>query len=98
MDYDYNKPRYLLPTGCKDLNDVGEPKTVTTQVCFVVTVQLPELRKEDLEITVERNTMRIITKHLGNHVIEVPKDYTPAKAHASYMGGLLRILVPKAAA
>ncbi len=103
MDFHYSKRGYLLPEGCKDLIDVIQPKTAITERGFVVTARLPKLQSEDIEITVEGSTLRIIAKQGGVHVlfesmIEVPSGYTVADARAIYSNGSLRIVVPKAAA
>jgi HSP20 family molecular chaperone IbpA len=102
MDYDYSKRGYLLPEGCKDLVDLIQPKTTITAHAFVVTVRLPDLRNKDIDVTVEGNTLRIVTKQGGSHrpfesVVDVPADFALADARATYFQGLLRIVVPKRA-
>ena len=98
MDCDYGKRSYLLPDGCKDLVDGILPNTAITESGFVVTARLPELQKTDIRITAEGGTLRIVTKQSGSRTIEVPSDYAPAKARATYLHGRLSIVVPKAAA
>lgn len=97
MDYDYSKRGYLLPDGCKDLIDVIQPK----KDFFFVTIPLPGLRSEDLEIFAEANTLRIVVKQSAKNVqyernIQVPVGFEIEKARAVYLEDVLHITVPKA--
>jgi HSP20 family molecular chaperone IbpA len=106
MDYDYNKPDYLLPEGCKDLIDVSrQPATITTTVAttesgFIVTAQLPGLRGGDVEVIVDGRNLRIVGKLTSNQfpfesVIEVPLGYGFLGAKATYIKDELRVVIPK---
>jgi HSP20 family molecular chaperone IbpA len=68
-----------------------------TPQSFIVTAQLPELRRGDIEIKVEGKSLRIIGKQSSSQV-EIPPGYELARALATYLKGQLRIVVPKTAA
>jgi len=75
-----------LPAGCKDLIDVLEReavnhyfKTAVTDVGFIITACLPGLHSEDIEITVEGDTVRITGKKADS------KMYY---RHSGYPGGI----------
>ena len=66
-----------------------------------MTIPLPGLRSEDLEISAEANTLRIIVKQAAKNLkyerkIEVPCGFAIEKARAVYMEDKLHITVPKA--
>ena len=98
------------PIGCKDLIDVLEReavshdfKTAVTDNGFVITACLPGLRGEDVEITVEGDTVRITGKKAESDVpfegvVHVPFGYSISAARAVYLHDELRIIIPKSAA
>jgi HSP20 family molecular chaperone IbpA len=74
-----------------------------TPQSFIVTAQLPELQSENILITVEGRSLRIVGKQSSSQVpiesvIEIPSGYELARALATYLKGQLRIVVPKAVA
>jgi len=107
---DPKKRGVTLPDGCKDLIDVlecgtsgQEFQTHATDAGFLITISLPGLRSEDIEITVEANTVRIGGKRGDGHArfdaaIHVPSGYSIGTAHAAYSNNELRIIIPKLAA
>jgi HSP20 family molecular chaperone IbpA len=99
-----------LPAGCKNLIDVLEReaanhdfKTSVTDVGFVITACLPGLRSEDIDITVEGDTVLITGNKIENHapfegVVHVPFGYNLSATHAIYLHDELRVIIPKSAA
>jgi HSP20 family molecular chaperone IbpA len=112
MDTDYMSRGYLLPKGCKDLIDVIAPKgcrrlidviapkVTATDQGLMITVELPDARSAEIEITCEGRQIRISLKQSSDRaafesVTDVPHDYDLSQARASYSGGQLRIVVPR---
>jgi hypothetical protein len=101
-----------LPAGCKDLIDVLHAqrevvchgyKSGVTDAGFVITVWLPDLHSEDVEITAEGDTIRITGKQADclapfESVVHVPSGHNISAARAVYLNNELRIVIPKSAA
>jgi HSP20 family molecular chaperone IbpA len=76
-------------------------RTTITDRGFIVACRLPELQSRNIDIAVEGSTLRISGRPSNSDVpfvsrIEVPVGYAIARARAVYLGGELRIVVPKA--
>jgi len=100
MDYDYTGRGYLLPEGCKDLNEVYTPKVFAKDGLFIIKVFLPEARREEVEVTTEARKARVWRKASKEYAAvesftEVPPDYDLSHAWVDCHCGVLRIRIPR---
>lgn len=80
---------------------IGQNFSIFIWVKFVrgIEIQCHRTAKLDaytIQIIAEGSTLQIITRQCGSRTIEVPGAYLLAGAHAMYLKGRLRIVVPKA--
>lgn len=75
-------------------------RVAITESGWEASARIPGLKSGDLEITLEGNKMRVLSKQhnsmdLLECLIEVPTGFDEGKAHAAYLNGELRIVMPK---
>lgn len=79
---------------------IGPADIAPGQNDLIVTLKFPEAHIGNIDIFVEGQQIRIIPRALPNHpmaqrVVDTPAGYNPAAARAVYLGGVLRIVIPK---